>query len=242
MADQPAKPDQLSLSILVRGAEKIFDNAERLFVEADALAKLGAIPRALFLHQISLEECSKISIIGAWAISLFLGKEVDQRKILRAFGRHAAKNKHNAYMLEVSDAEKAARASGDWKGSLDAFRRVQDEFHEASNEAKNASLYVDMIDGEFVAPKERITGEMLAEIKALNSTFLGYAYHETNVFRRLDKTPDVMRELLAGFVEKAEKLKDEKPDNLIEALDELMVGFFEEGKSKLSERGAEPAK
>jgi hypothetical protein len=117
---------------------------------------------------------------------------------------------------------------------------MQDEFHRASNEAKNASLYVDMVEGKFLAPRERITGEMVAEIKGLNATFLSYAHHEMNVFRRVEKAPDIMRELVSGFIEKAERLKDEKPDNFLEALDALMVGFFEEGKDKLNGHQAEP--
>jgi AbiV family abortive infection protein len=171
-------------------------------------------------------------------MSVLLGEEVDQKKILRAFARHTAKNKHNAFMLEVGAAEMEARASGDWKASREAFQQMQDEFHKASNEAKNASLYVDMVESEFVAPKERITEEMLAEIKDRNATFLGYAYNELNVFRRLEKTPAAMRELVTGFVEQAEKLKEEKPDNLFEALDELMVGLFEKGRRKLAGKKA----
>jgi hypothetical protein len=34
-----AKKDQASLDVIVRGAEKTFDNAERLFQEAEILAK-----------------------------------------------------------------------------------------------------------------------------------------------------------------------------------------------------------
>ena len=155
MVEKAAKPNQASLDILVRGAEKTFDNAERLFREAEILAKGGAVARALCLHQISLEECSKVNNLGAWAISLVFGFEVDQKKVLAAFGRHAAKNKSNAYMLEGSEAEKDAKSRGDWEAALAVFKQTQDEFHATSNQAKNASLYVDWVDGEFVAPSQR---------------------------------------------------------------------------------------
>jgi AbiV family abortive infection protein len=79
--------DRASLSVLVRGAEKTFDNAERLYFEAEILAKAGATARALCLHQISLEECSKIESVGAWAASLLSGLGVDQSKVLAAFRR-----------------------------------------------------------------------------------------------------------------------------------------------------------
>lgn len=74
-AEKAAKPDQASLSGLVRGAEKTFHNAERLFHEADILAKGGAVARAFCLHQISLDECSKVNDFGAWAVSLNLPRE-----------------------------------------------------------------------------------------------------------------------------------------------------------------------
>ena len=233
MVEKAAKPNQASLDILVRGAEKTFDNAERLFREAEILAKGGAVARALCLHQISLEECSKVNNLGAWAISLVLGFEVDQKKVLAAFGRHAAKNKSNAYMLEGSEAEKDAESRGDWEAALAAFKQTQDEFHATSNQAKNASLYVDWVDGEFVAPSERVTKKMLAEITERNAEFLGYAYNGLKMLERLVKAPDQVRGLLSGFVEQAEKLREEKPDNLVGAMETLLSSFLEEGKLKL---------
>ena len=231
--ERAERPDQASLGVLVRGAEKTFDNAERLFHEAEILAKGGAVARALCLHQISLEECSKVNNLGAWAVSLVLGFEVDQKKVLAAFGRHAAKNRTNAYMLEGSEAEKEAKARGDLDAALAAFKQTQDEFHTTSNQAKNASLYVDWVDGEFVAPSERITNEMLTEATERNAEFLGYAHNGLKMLERLVKAPDQMRGLLSGFVEQAEKLREEKPDNLIGAMETLLSRFLEDGKLKL---------
>jgi hypothetical protein len=56
--------DRLLLTKFLRGAQKVFANAEALNGEARILAGAGATSRALFLHQISLEECAKIQIIG----------------------------------------------------------------------------------------------------------------------------------------------------------------------------------
>ena len=125
------------------------------------LAKAGATARALCLHQISLEECSKIESMGAWATSLLAGLEVNQNKVLSAFRRHSSKNKSNAYMLQGSPDEKAARRRGNWDTAREEFRKLQLDFHESSNDAKNASLYVDWKDGGFVSPTEQITPEML---------------------------------------------------------------------------------
>src|SRR6516225_8614947 len=115
MAEALPKIDRAFLSVLVRGAEKTFDNAEKLYFEAELLAKAGSTARALCLHQISLEECSKIENMGAWATSLLSGLEVDQNKILAAFRRHSSKNKSNAYMLEGSQTENDAKVRGDWE-------------------------------------------------------------------------------------------------------------------------------
>jgi AbiV family abortive infection protein len=231
--EKVAKPDQAPLEVLVRGAEKTFDNAERLFFEAELLAKAGAVARALCLHQISLEECSKVNNLGAWAVSLVLGFEVNQKEVLAAFGRHAAKNKSNAFMLKGSEAETNAKARGDWEAAMAAFRQTQDEFHETSNRAKNASLYVDWVDGEFAAPSERITNEMLVEITERNAEFLGYAQNGLKMLTRLESAPDEMKVLLSGFVEQAEKLREEKPDDMMGAMEILLSGFLEEGKRKL---------
>ena len=115
---------------------------------------------------------------------------------------------------------------------MKAFKQTQGEFHESSNSAKNASLYVDWVDGEFVAPSDRITKEMLAEITERNAEFLGYAHNGLKMLRRLEKAPDVMMGLLSGFVEQAEKLREQKSDDFIGAMETLLSGFLEEGKQK----------
>jgi hypothetical protein len=74
--------DRGLLGVLVRGAEKTFDNAEKLYFEAETLAKTGATARALCLHQISLEECAKVETLGAWATSLLAGQKVDADKVV----------------------------------------------------------------------------------------------------------------------------------------------------------------
>ena len=229
MTKKAVTHDQISLDVLARGAEKTFDNAERLFHEANLLATGGSVARALCLHQISLEECSKVNNLGTWAVSLLLGFEVDQKKVLGAFGRHAAKNKSNAYMLERSEVEKEANSRGDRDAAMVAFKQTQDEFHESSNRAKNASLYVDWIDGEFVAPSERITKEMLAEIVERNAEFLGYAYNHLALIRQIEKEPDAMRSLLSDVVQQVEKLGKEKPDHLRGAMETLLSSFLEQG-------------
>ncbi len=240
MAKETQRSDQASLGILVSGAAKTFDNAERLFREAEILVKGGAVARALCLHQISLEECSKVNNLVTWAVGLVLGSDIDQKKVLAALSRHAGKNKSNAYMLEGAEAEKDANARGDWKAAMAAFRQTQDEFHATSNQAKNASLYVDWVDGEFLAPSERITEEMLAEITERNAKFLCYANNGLKMLQRLEKAPDAMRDLLSGFVEQAKKLREEKSADPTDAMEALLSSFLGDERLKLKGYASPP--
>jgi len=236
MAEALPKSDRALLSVLVRGAEKTFDNAEKLYFEAEILAKAGATARALCLHQISLEECSKIENMGAWATSLLSGLEVDQNKVLAAFRRHSSKNKSNAYMLEGSQAEKDAMGRGDWETAREEFKNLQTEFHESSNDAKNASLYVDWMNGEFVSPSERITQEMLAQIVERNKTFLGYAQNSLKMLRRLVESPEDLQDLIVEFIAAAEKMRAEKPDDLMAASNELVQNFLDAGLKRIKRK------
>ena len=215
------------------GAEKTFDNAEKLYFEAMLLAKAKATARALCLHQISLEECSKIENMGAWPTSLLSGLEVNQNRVLAAFRRHSSKNKSNAYMLEGSREEKDAMARRDWKTAREEFKKLQLDFHEASNDAKNASLYVDWNDGGFVSPSEQITLEMLAQIRDRNQTFLGYAQNSLEMLKRLDMAPDELQDLVVEFIEAAEKMRAEKPEDLPAASSKLVQRFLDAGLKRL---------
>jgi AbiV family abortive infection protein len=226
------KFDRALLGVLARGAEKTFDNAESLYREARILAETGATARALCLHQISLEECSKVENLGVWATSLLSGQTVDQKKILAAFARHSSKNKTNAYMLKGSQAEEDAKKRGDWKTALKEFAKLQEKFHETSNNAKNASLYVDWKDGEFVAPRERISAEMLTEIISRNEKFLGYAHNSLQMLQRLEKAPDEMQGMVVEFVKTAANMRAEKPNDAIGAINELIQKFLKVERSK----------
>jgi len=157
---------------LIDGAQRVFENADRLFYEAGVLADVGAFPRAYLLHQISLEECGKIEILGAAIVSHLIGKEVDVKSLFRVFRRHESKNKINAYFLPFSEEEQAAEESNDISAAVSAFKIVQEEFHKASNDLKNSSLYVDF-NGAFTSPVDVISQDDYEKIRAQNSTFMG---------------------------------------------------------------------
>jgi AbiV family abortive infection protein len=224
--------DRALLSELASGAEKIFANAEALYREAKVLGGASALGRALFLHQISLEECAKIETIGAWATSLLAGLPIDQKGILAGFASHRGKNRTNAYMLEGSAEEYVARERGDWKAALEEFKKLQAEFHETSNDAKNASLYVDFEDGKFVAPIERITQAMLDETAARSETFLGLMYPYLKMLRKWERAPEEDQDKIVAFVELAEATKANKPNDAMAAFKKFIGDFLEAERAK----------
>jgi len=129
-------------------------------------------------------------------------------------------------MLEGSQSEKDAKARGDWEAAREEFKKLQMEFDKASNDAKNASLYVDWQNGEFVSPSEQITPEMLTQVIERNQTFLGYAHNSLKMLKRLDKSSEVLQDLLVEFVEAVEKMRAEKPDDLMAAVNVHVQDFW----------------
>ena len=155
---------------------------EALYQEATILANSAAWPRALFLHQIALEECAKVDSLGAAVISVFMGHAVDIDRLRRAFRRHDYKNKANAYWLPVTENERQARDSGDLSAAREAFKQLQAAFHEESNDDKNASLYVDFADA-FTSPLDLISEEHFAKVRQRNDEFMSIAFQHIRMLR-----------------------------------------------------------
>jgi len=217
---------------LAEGAAKVFQNAEDLFHEATALHAAGALSRSLFLHQISLEECAKIDMLGAWAASVLTGTKIDVEKMTLAFASHKAKNYTNAYMQPITDAEADARRNKRWSEASKAFKQRQAEFHQESNAAKNAALYVDLQSGTFTAPKERIADSMVASIAETNERHLSSAHAKAEMLKRWVDSPDKVREMLAWFEARLRELTPESHDpeqTLSAIIDELVSRARETG-------------
>jgi AbiV family abortive infection protein len=227
----PYAIDKALLSELVRGAQKTFENAETLFREASVLREAGFLSRAYCLHQISLEECAKIEILGWHATSMFMGHKADFGKLRKNLESHAYKNRTNAYFLERSEEEEAAIQSGDFEGAAEAFSQMQREFHSKANIAKNASLYVDFTDGKFVAPNERIKPEMVTEIATLNDRFLRVGFSGLERLQMYETNPERIYKLLNGFDKRLLELKDEHPNDPVRALNTFLQEMLERMRS-----------
>lgn len=168
---------------LIDGARKTVMNADELFDEARLLADAGHVARALLLHQISLEECGKLEMLYVATAEVLRGQAVDMKRLSRAFSKHVAKNRTNAYFLANSDAELAAEKQDDIGAAHEAFNELQAEFHEKSNDLKNASLYVDY-DGTFRAPREVISAEHLDKVFNRNCAFMSMAFDKLGILLR----------------------------------------------------------
>jgi len=230
--------DAEKLINLANGAQIIFENAENLYREAKILASSGAVSRALFLHQVSLEECAKIEIIGAWCTSLLVGVAVDEREVVKAFSSHAKKNRTNSYMLKPSPKEHSAKEQEDWNTALEAFNEMKEQFHIKSNEAKNSSLYVDFQNGGFVAPADKITPEMLAETAKLNEEFLGIRSINVDMLQKWVAAPESIQETIVPFMQGIKAVRHQSPSDPYAGL-QFVNDFFEREFQKQTTRKSE---
>lgn len=109
---------------------------------------------------------------------------------------------------------------GDWR---EWMSRVEAVNHVISNA---------WVDGEFVAPSGRVTEKMLAEIKERNAQFFGYANNSVKTLKKIAASSEEMRSTFSEFARQAEKLRDTKPDNPIEANETWLWDFLEAERQK----------
>lgn len=192
-----------------RGAQLILENAEALYKEADTLRRAGFLARAAFLHQISMEECAKVDMVGGWATMLLMDGQVDDEVIANVFRDHKAKNHANAYNATVTPGEREARERGDWKASSKAFKAFQKAFHSEVNTTKNAALYVDFTEGKFVSPKDIISEQTVIAMAALNYHFLSISFPFLRLLERMANESGTFEGFAKHFARRARELKEE---------------------------------
>jgi AbiV family abortive infection protein len=223
------------LQEILRGAQLAFENAEKLYQEAWLLGTNGAFARALTLHQISMEECSKVNMLGTAAMSLLLGHPVDLNKLAAKFRQHKIKNYNNAYISVTTDAEREARKSGDPERAIEIFKAQQATLHQWLNSNKNASLYVDYLDDKFVSPTERITEEVAVQFQRLNAVFLRHGASNLEVLSKMMNDPDAAAMQAKDFLGRLEKLKMIDAEELDEKFQQLLNEWLDEQVSKARE-------
>jgi AbiV family abortive infection protein len=228
------KATEALLAEFVRGGEMIYENAKQLNTEAAILREKGALSRALCLYQLSNEECGKLEMLGGYAMMIVLGHNVDVKRMASALRNHEAKNHATAHFTSITDEERAARARRDWKGSAEAFEKVQATLHKIFNTQKNAALYVNFENGVFSAPKEAITEEMVEGMSALNSYFLGITGPYVRLLRRVQSNEWGMRDFGPSFVQRMEELRKQMPDDPEKALAIVFDEMLERAKQHRS--------
>jgi AbiV family abortive infection protein len=228
------KYDRNLFAEMARGAKLLFDNAEALYNEAQLLGTQGHFARALCLHQVSMEECSKIDLLGAAVVGMLVGHPIDLEKLSKRMAQHKVKNYNNAYFMSATDAERDARKSGDWATARKLFRLQQEAFHTALNDNKNASLYVDFVEGRFVTPSERVSETLATQTQQMNGFFLNHGSLHVRLLQRFIDEPDLLegrlKTLLTSFQGLQEIAPAEREDRLMELL-ETMAGKIPEEKA-----------
>lgn len=222
------------LAELARGGEMIFDNAERLYTEACILRENGALSRALVLYQLSNEECGKLEILGAYAMTIVSGQKIDLRRMASVLRDHEAKNFANAYYSDVTEVERAARERGDWAGAAKAFANLQANLHRVFNSNKNAALYVNFEGGQFSAPKDVITADLVEQMALLNRYFLGITAPYPRLLRRVESNELGFQDAASTFLKRMNELDATMPDDPINAqriaFREMLKGVKEQWK------------
>jgi len=223
--------DQQLLGELVRGSQLTFDNAERLYSEAQLLGRNGAFARTLTLHQISIEECSKVDMLCAAVTSLLMGHPVDVNQLANRFRQHKVKNYNNAYMSVTTDAERQATKRGDAERAIQIFKAQQAEIHRWLNTNKNASLYVDYSDGKFVSPTDQITEELATQMQQLNAYFLNHGSNSLQLLKKVAADPDTFAARAMAFGDRLSQLKGSGGD-LEEQFEQMVAALLEEQSEK----------
>jgi AbiV family abortive infection protein len=189
------------------GAKVIFENAEALYNEAQTLGQAGSFARAASLHQISMEECAKIDILGVHATSILMGAQVDEGRLAKSLRKHEVKNFANAYYAEPNAEEKSARGRGDTKAASEAFEKLQQNYHRDFSAIKNAGLYVEFEGGKFISPRDVVPEEAAAAMMYINAEFLRRASLFIRLFERMLTEPDKQSEFAKRFAKLMEELR-----------------------------------
>lgn len=194
---------------LMVAATAVFENADHLFQEAVLLTKGTYWPRALVLHQISLEELAKLDLIGGYIAQVLMGAGNSSRFYIEV-RQHEAKNKVNAYFQEMSEEERAAARRGDVKRQLEIFQQVQDDFHKASNDDKNAGLYVNISKDAVTTPDASIDEKKVAVIAERNAKYMHIGQQRLDWLQNMTADVDKAAREMKSFMEKAEELRKNK--------------------------------
>jgi AbiV family abortive infection protein len=213
----------------IEGAELIHANALALYEEAQTLGKGNSFARAAVLHQISMEECSKVDTLGAAVVSILAGLDVDEASLAKSLRSHSEKNHANVYNATPTEEELSARERRDWDAARAAFKNFQKDFHNAVNDIKNSGLYVDFKYGAFSAPSDAVNEETAVLCMALNADFLHRGENFVRLLRIIEADPERYTHIFKEFLIQTEST----PLNDGRSADEIVQAIIEDMRSRL---------
>ena len=125
-----------------------YENAKELIEEANILLDNEKYARAYFLAQIAYEEIGKLPIILHETTRALYKEQHDWKKFYKRLRSHDAKNQVNVIFDKISGFPKIDL---DVDEIRDNTKRL--------NTLKNASLYSDLNEGEFIKPSSIVNEE-----------------------------------------------------------------------------------
>jgi AbiV family abortive infection protein len=179
----------LTLAQIDEGMEALADNAGELIAEARLLHEAKAFPRAFALAHLAREELSKAQMLYAAGIRVLAKHPVDWKKLQRRLRDHKEKLR-----LEIVGQALLMKGSGDadMTAAADALlsRGHAHALTEKRNDDKNAALYVGLVDGKFIRPRETRT-----ESQSWRTIELASSSHKDLTFVRTKSGPLAMRSI-----------------------------------------------
>lgn len=174
---------------LILFSKAVLKNAELLFKEAELLAKNNCLPRAYFLHQISLEECAKIEIFGHFCVRYFRLGKIEFSRLKSKIISHKSKNITNAYFQRLTDGELKAIKKGDSALFAKEFFKMRERFHKERNYYKNSALYVDIDKDRPLSPQDHFDKKIIKFINEENREYIYLARLKIGVMQYIEKNP-----------------------------------------------------
>ncbi|OYU78870.1 MAG: hypothetical protein CFE23_16610 [Flavobacterium sp. BFFFF1] len=198
---------------LLDAVNKALQNAEELYDEAVILKNNEKIARAYTLFQFSIEEIGKAAMTFDFALHGNLSDSKEIKIFLDKFRDHKIKTE-TSQGIDFMFAMRADESEFTKKLLLNFLGKDKKLSLNLSNNKKNNSLYVGLIDNKFCLPQEMISKKDLDEIELYANLRLKIAKPffslGVNNFEKLEETKHLFDEekTLAEGVEKMRKLLD----------------------------------
>ncbi|HDR1920103.1 TPA: AbiV family abortive infection protein [Pasteurella multocida] len=142
---------------LIEGALKTVRNAQQLCDESELLYQHKMFARSYALSHLAREEIGKSAMLFKVAIDCLLGNQIDWKKVDRRFRSHKEKIMNDRALTFLLFGHMKAEGR-----KLDPNILFNSGTVEYMNARKNASIYVDWMEGKFISPEESVSEQQSA--------------------------------------------------------------------------------